>query len=68
MIFVFYRKHSIRKLILMLSLCFSISIAKAQTPDMPVSLHLKQADLKEFIARIEGATGSAKRKYLYKPY
>lgn len=57
MIFVFYRKHSIMKLILMLSFCFSISTAKAQTPDMPVSLHLKQADLKEFIARIEEATG-----------
>lgn len=57
MIFLICKQHSIKVSSLILSLILSFSFAQAQTPDMPVSIHLKQADLKEFTVKIEKASG-----------
>lgn len=57
MIFLICKQHSIKVSPLILSLILSFSFAQAQTPDMPVSIHLKQADLKEFTVNIERASG-----------
>lgn len=51
-----YRKYSIKVFSLLLSCTVSLSL-QAQSPDMPVSIHLKQSNLKEFTAQIEKATG-----------
>lgn len=57
MIFSICIKHSIKVFTLILFLLIFLSSAQAQSPDMPVSIHLKQASLKEFTARMEEVSG-----------
>lgn len=57
MIFFNCKEHSIKAYALVLSITLSIFIAQAQTPDMPVSIRLKEAGLKEFTDQVEKASG-----------
>lgn len=57
MIFINCREFSIKVLPLMLLFHVSVSLQAQQSPDMPVSIHLKQADLKEFTTKIEKISG-----------
>lgn len=56
MIFLICREHSIKVFSLILLLIVSLSL-QAQTPDMPISIHLKEGSLKDFTAKIEKASG-----------
>ncbi|WP_455673299.1 carboxypeptidase-like regulatory domain-containing protein [Phocaeicola sp.] len=57
MIFFNFPKHSIKACSLILLLLIPFSVLHAQSPDMPVSLHLKEATLKTFAANIEKVSG-----------
>lgn len=56
MIFFICQKYSIKVLSLILLLTVSLFL-QAQTPDMPISIHLKQGSLKDFATQIEKASG-----------
>lgn len=57
MIFSICTERSIKVFSLILLLIFPFSVTLAQTPEMSVSIHLKQAGLKEFTAKIEKLSG-----------
>lgn len=58
MILLFCSKHSIKvHTLILLTFLFSISTLQAQTPDMPISIHLKSVNLKTFTAKIEKESG-----------
>ena len=57
MIFSTYDKHSIKGISLILLLMISTTFIQAQKPDSSFSIHLKKANLKEFISEIEKASG-----------
>lgn len=56
MTFFIDREHSIKAFSLILLLIVALSL-QAQTPDMPISIHLKKGSLKDFTAQIEKASG-----------
>ena len=56
MTFFIDREHSIKAFPLILLLIVALSL-QAQTPDMPISIHLKKGSLKDFTAQIEKASG-----------
>lgn len=56
MILLANSKHGIKRFSLM-PVLFICLFLQAQTPDMPISIHLKKSNLKEFTARIEKLSG-----------
>ena len=55
--FINCRKFSIKVFSLILLSHVSVSLQAQQNPDMPVSIHLKQASLKELATKIEEVSG-----------
>lgn len=56
MILLICPKHRIKAFSIILSIMLSISFAQAQNPALPISIHLRQANLKEFATEIERLT------------